>query len=75
MKRSQQLEITKALADIVKDTMVNAIKAGKIPESWDGFELRGWMREIVISQIDYRPLSGKRKKEFKNHLIITPGIV
>lgn len=73
MKRSEQLRIINEMTKGLKTHLVTALKDGKIPESWDGHELRSLLGAVVQNRYVTK-IEGKRKKDFKNHLLITPNL-
>lgn len=73
MDRANHMRIIAELCDGVKADMLAAVAAGKIPEEWNGHELRelfvlkaGMLRSNYTMK-DHR--SG-RYKNFRNHCII-----
>jgi len=74
LNKKEKAQFIKEMSDGVKEHMLSNLKDGDVPEDWDGNELRHWMLSIVQAKVVGRPLEGKRKKEFKNHLIINPNL-
>ena len=72
MTKSEQIKfIENATKSILEDFLV-AMSVGNIPEEWDGFELRWYIRdkasEFVFS--DMRGKKSKRYKEYENTMIV-----
>lgn len=42
----------------------------KIPEEWDGIELRQWVADRIREDFAYKPMERKRKKNYKNERIV-----
>ena len=74
MDKKNQKRIIQEMTNGVKERMLKALKDGHVPVEWDGFQLRHWMLSIVRDSYAYQPLTGKVKKDFKNHLIINPNL-
>lgn len=74
MTKKAKVRFVKELTDGLKIRMLHAINNGHVPEDWDGHELRHWALSVVQNKFVCSPLVGKRKKEFKNHLIINPNL-
>jgi hypothetical protein len=74
MTKEEQVRFVEELTDNLKAHMLDTINHGHVPQDWDGHELRHWALSVVQNKFVFRPLEGKRKKEFKNHLIINPNL-
>lgn len=66
MDAETQKKLVKSLCDNLASFVIGQIENGKIPENWDGIELREYLAEQTI----IRPISGKRKKDYKNTIIV-----
>ncbi len=66
MKKEDQVRITNELLDNLKKDMLEAVS--KIPEEWDGLELR-MLLEDKVKGFTYHG-NDKRYKEFKNHVLV-----
>lgn len=45
MTRLEKIYFVKAMADDLQHALSEQINSGKVPEAWDGFELRRWFAE------------------------------
>jgi hypothetical protein len=70
MDRETQLKFLHELSERVVEEIQLKIESGKIPEQWDGFELRTYMAECFQRQTDRFLLTGKRKREYTNIVIV-----
>ena len=77
MKPEQQKEITIAFLDSIKASMIKKIDEGKVPENFDGFEIRHWVAMIAnhedyLSQMNTKYKSGlqKRRRECENDVYV-----
>jgi hypothetical protein len=68
MTREDKIRIINELSDSLRQTMLN--KVDRLPAIWDGLEIRQWMADLVNEQINYRPIGGKRKKDYANTVLV-----
>ena len=47
MTKEKQKEIIIAFLDSIKESMINKIEDVKVPENFDGFEIRHWAAMMV----------------------------
>ncbi len=66
MTKRDQKRIVREMSDTVRQRMIEAIESGKVPENWDGFELRKWMLDIVREDICYVGMTPSRLKDYHN---------
>lgn len=52
------------MADSIKLALLQ--KVSKIPEEWDGFELRQLFADYINEQVNYAKMDRKRKKAYNN---------
>jgi len=65
MNATEQEEFVSDLLESVKEKIVAEIASGKIPQDWNGIDLR-WL----VSEKSAFGGSGKRKREFNNFVLI-----
>lgn len=69
MTRNEQAQFTSVLIDRVREEIAEKIESGKIPENWDGIELRRYIarkfEECVMGDMPRR-----RKTAFENDIIV-----
>ena len=75
MTKTQQKAFVRSLAKSVVAECVGHIRADKVPESWDGHELRMWMAEkfedsAEMSVIHKEPRS-RRARAYRNYMLVT----
>lgn len=63
----EQIEFVDSLLNSVKEDIVKKIKAGKIPDNWDGIELRWYLAERFARET-YGNKS--RKREYNNTVLV-----
>ena len=68
MTRSQQVEFVESICDSIKKKFYMEI-AGKIPEEWDGIELRQWIADFTSEQVCFVKMDRKRKRSYNNDRI------
>jgi len=71
MTKNDQLDFMNELTDNVIEEIFNKIIDNKIPESWDGIELRWYLADKFKDCIfDEYKKSSKRKREYENTVLI-----
>lgn len=72
MDRDQQVAFIRELVGNVTEELLKDVRAGKLPEDWDGIELRELIAlrfsRVVFSRIDSWTRS--RKRDFNNTVIV-----
>ena len=68
MDKAQQNQIASDLCDNLKKSILENLS--KVPENWDGFELRQWVSDYFSANMNYKPITGKRLKDYKNDCLI-----
>jgi hypothetical protein len=68
MRKSQQVEFVQDFVDTIEERITGFIAKGKIPETWDGIELRQLILDEVKINVTMQ-MTGKRKKDYKNILL------
>jgi len=67
MTQEEQAYFVAGLCDSIRDNMLRRIRAGEVPESFDGLELRSWLAgEAAGNAIFMNDQSRKRKATFKH---------
>ena len=67
MLKKDQLELTENYVQAVIKVIKEEIEKGKIPESWDGFELRWYIADAFKQESFHRKDLNKRNKEYQNY--------
>lgn len=68
-KREQQQFARELCADILSQTL-HDIRANRVPETWDGVELRQLLADRFDRSVYRRPLIGKRGREYRDTVLI-----
>ena len=68
MSKKDQRRIIRELCNNLKASM--RADSGRIPENWDGIELRQWLAERADQDFNYRNLSRARKRSYNNDRLI-----
>ena len=68
-KREQQQFARELRAGILSETL-HDIRANRVPETWDGVELRQLLADRFERSVYRRPLLGKRGREYRNDVLI-----
>lgn len=70
MNKDEKITFINDLTDCCKQEIINKILNNKIPENWDGIELRQYISEKFKEVVWLKILTGKRKREYKNTKLI-----
>lgn len=70
MQKEDQIKFIKNLTLSVADNIVSEIEGGKIPENWDGIELRELLSEKFERETRCFNRKSKRYKDYKNTVLI-----
>jgi hypothetical protein len=74
MTTQDQMHFVRELSDNIAADIVMSIAAGKVPESWDGHELRclfsGKAKSAAWGTELRRHPHGKRNKDYRNTVIV-----
>ncbi len=73
MNKTEKIEFVKELSKNIQNKLIESIEAGKIPEEWDGIELRWLIADNVSIQHYYtkeNSIYRKRRKEYDNTVMI-----
>jgi hypothetical protein len=71
LTRQQQAGIVTDLMNAIRNGIIADITNGKIPETWDGHELRMLITERVTAQADAgRYMTASRKREYRNTVLV-----
>jgi DNA-binding TFAR19-related protein (PDSD5 family) len=65
MDSVNQIRIVDEMAETVRDSLVTLIAAGRVPESWDGHELRRWFIDKAAETIASN-MPTARVRQYKN---------
>lgn len=73
MKPEVQKEFVNSLVSAIRDEIYAEIDAGKVPETWDGVELR-WMLKEKFAAVVWKNMGSIRRRRFFNNHCIMVGI-
>ena len=68
MTTTEKKEFVTTLINMVRDDILKKVDA--MPETWDGVELREYTKDRYTECCYFTGLKGKRKRDYKNELII-----
>lgn len=66
----QKVKFVNDILDSIKETIVEKINSKKVPEHWNGVQLRQYIADIVKEQVLYIPMERKAMKEYENDCLI-----
>jgi hypothetical protein len=74
MKPSEQRKFIRELSKNIADALCDYVTQGKIPDTWDGHELRALLaerhRQSASMSLVVRDHKSKRAKDFENTVIV-----
>lgn len=70
MHKSQQATIVSQLLDSLRTDILEAIREGRVPEEWDGIELRQYIADKALENIVCCAMPRKRLKDYRNALVV-----
>lgn len=72
MSKREKIRFVKELSKKIAQHIENDIIIGKVPDSWEGHELRALLaaKHIDSASMSRRVMTGRRKREFNNHCLV-----
>lgn len=72
MTKQEQINLVNGLMDSIHRTICNNIDSGKVPENWDGIELRVYIDDKFNWEGDYikRRSYRKRRISYNNTILV-----
>jgi hypothetical protein len=76
LTREQQKMIVEGICNGIRQDIIKKIDSEKIPEDWDGIELREYVRTLAeresIFESKFLSKKGARYQDYKNTLLVKP---
>ena len=72
LDKAEKIGLVNDLVDSVKAKIIDAIKNGKIPDDWDGHELRRLIADR-FGEVAYIKMDRRRLKDYKN-VVLTQNL-
>lgn len=66
MSKEEQKKLTKEIAKSAAESIIRDIENGKIPEDWNGIELR----ELLSSRIKWHNMDKRRARDYRNTVLV-----
>lgn len=66
MNKNEQKKFTRAIVKHAAESVIRDIESGKIPEAWDGIELR----ELLADRIKWHNMEKRRAREYRNTVLV-----
>lgn len=71
MEQKEQARFVSSLVNSVANELLDKIGSGRVPEEWDGFELRWWIAQrFEEATLGSRSNNKKRFRSFKNDILV-----
>ena len=70
MTQKEQKTFVKNLTDSVRLEIISKIEGGRIPENWDGHELRQLISDKFERETTLKTSNKSRFKEYENEVIV-----
>lgn len=68
MTKFERARFITDLMDSMKSAILN--KSERMPEDWDGFELRQYIQDFVTENAIFRPMDRKRANNYRNTVLV-----
>jgi hypothetical protein len=68
MNQQEKTEFVLELCDTLRDTLLERV--ARMPDEWDGIEIRQLMVDLAETQFVYVKMSPARKKAYKNTVLV-----
>jgi hypothetical protein len=72
MNQQEKTQFVLDICDNLRDAMLERVE--KMPEGWDGIELRQLMSDMITSNFNYCPMDRVRKKKY-NQVVLEKNLV
>jgi hypothetical protein len=69
MNKQEKIEFVEGMTNYMKDYIVDLIKKDKIPDSWDGFELRQFIEDSAKG-CNFVHMNKGRKRDYNNTVLV-----
>lgn len=67
MTKDEQIHFVKEMCHNLAESVIHDIDAGKVPDNWDGIELR----QLLSDRVEWSSiLTGRRKRDYKNTVLV-----
>lgn len=72
MTKREQKHIVRTLCESIQSSVLQAIEQRRIPDSWDGIELRQYVAELAMNSRAtwFQSLKDPRRKEYENTTLV-----
>ena len=68
MTKEEKTAFVETLCNDLKGFILS--KVDKMPEEWDGVEIRQLMEDAVAQQYNWTKMSSKRKRDYNNEVVV-----
>lgn len=69
MTKNDKIEFVKSILSNMSNRLIEDVEKNKVPENWDGIELRWWIEQRARSLV-MNDKQSKRYREFENTVIV-----
>lgn len=73
MEQFEQRQIANEILDGLRNSVREALDNGKVPEEWDGIEIRQWIADLAQEKYAYN-MDRKRARAYRNVRGVTAGL-
>jgi len=70
MTKADKRIFIRNLCNSIRDEAMRSVTAERIPDNWDGVEIRQFLADKFSSETYPSLLMGKRRREFENTVIV-----
>ncbi len=68
MDRKTQIDLVEGIIGTIQRDMVQNLKENKIPESWDGVELRWWIKDKMKNSVQNNRAPSVNQARYTDYL-------
>lgn len=68
MDRQTQIDLVEGIIGTIQRDMVENIKKGKVPEGWDGTEIRWWIKDKMKNAVQDDRAPSINQTRYTNYL-------
>jgi hypothetical protein len=70
MDKYTQHALAKQLLDALAAEVLGHIEQGRMPDAWDGIELRQYIADKAAQMLPFRPMDKGRARAYRNEILV-----
>lgn len=68
MNQQEKTQFVNDICDNLRHALLERVS--KMPEDWDGIEIREFLADTVSTKFNYRPMERSRKRAYANAVLV-----